>query len=186
MLEYLRSGKIPHIKIKRRIPRSGETEYGLMDRFERGSPSDFIVTARPNCSLTGRGRLVFFSVVALVSFGIASVFAFVGAWMVLPFAGLEIAAFGLAMYLMHRSANDYERIAVSGDHLQVERCQRNRTVRSEFQCYWAQVILKSAAYGKDCRLFVRSHGKQIEVGQYRSTEQRIELARELKIQLGRR
>jgi len=157
-----------------------------MDRFERGSQSDFVVTARPNCSLTGKGKLVFFIVVALVSLGIASVFAFVGAWMVLPFAGLEIAALGFAIYLMHRSENDYEQIAMHGDRLHVERCQHNRMVRSEFQCYWAQVILKSVASGRDCRLFVRSHGRQVEVGHYMNTEQRIELARELKMQLSRR
>lgn len=157
-----------------------------MDGFERGSQSDFIVTARPNCSLTGKGKLVFFIVVALVSLGIASAFAFVGAWMVLPFAGLEMAALGLAIYIMHRSVNDYEQIAMHGDRLQVERCRHNRMVRSEFQCYWTQVILHTAACGRDCRLFVRSHGRQVEVGHYMNTEQRIELARELKEQLSRR
>jgi uncharacterized membrane protein len=157
-----------------------------MDSVEQISQSDFTITARPNCSLSGKGRWGILVAVAAVSFGIAAGFAWVGAWLVLPFAGLEILLFGLALHVISRSAGDYEYIAINGNCMRLEQRFNNRTTHNEFQCYWAQVILQSAALGGHCRLFVRSHGKQVEVGRFMSDEQRIELASQLKQRIGRR
>lgn len=157
-----------------------------MDSVEQPSQSDFTITARPNCSLSGKGRWGILFAVATVSFGIAVGFAWVGAWLVLPFAGLEVLLFGLALQVINRSAGDYEYIAINGDQLRLEQRYNNRTTHNEFQCYWAQVILQCAALGGHCHLFVRSHGKQVEVGRFMSDEQRIELASQLKQHIGRR
>ena len=57
---------------------------------------------RPNCSLQWREVVRFYLGIAAVSFGIAVAFALQGAWLVLPFAGIEMAVLGGALYIVAR------------------------------------------------------------------------------------
>ena len=58
-------------------------------------------------------RTVFGSL-ALFSLIIAAGFAAAGAWLIIPFAGLEIAALAVAAGVVMRRAGDFERLAVQG------------------------------------------------------------------------
>lgn len=51
--------------------------------------AEFARVARRNNSLTSSGRFLVFVLVFVVSVGIAAAFAYFGAWLILPFAGLE-------------------------------------------------------------------------------------------------
>lgn len=115
-----------------------------------------------------------FGVIAAVSLAIALGFAWVGAWMILPFAGAEIAALYLAYRWIEQHADDYERVAVEGDVLVVESRERDRVRRFEFNRHWAQVALVRTA--GQCRVTVRSHGRQVEFGRLLSEEQCREAA----------
>lgn len=70
----------------------------------------FALVARRNNSLTSSGRFLVFVLVFVVSLGIAVAFAILGAWLILPFAGLEMALLYLAFRDVERHAADYERI----------------------------------------------------------------------------
>ena len=50
------------------------------------------VVIRPNRSLTWRQSLFFIGLVSLLLFTVSGVFASLGYWLVLPFAGLEVLA----------------------------------------------------------------------------------------------
>ena len=86
-------------------------------------PAQFVV--RPNRSLSWSGNKLFIATLAVVSFGIAGAFASVGMWMILPFAGLEMAALTLGLYLCSVKTRGCEVISIDGDHVQVE-VGRNR------------------------------------------------------------
>lgn len=70
-----------------------------------------------NCSLAPRQLAVIFGSLAAVSLSIATVFAARGAWMVLPFACIEVMALGAAFVVYARHAADYERIVLCRDCL---------------------------------------------------------------------
>lgn len=144
---------------------------------------DYKVVARPNCSISPAGMVKVVAVLAVLSLSIASAFALAGAWMVFPFAGLELLAIACAFYVVHRHAGDYESISIHGDRLAIEKRHYNNISQVVFHRYWAQVVLRPAPCG-DQRLWLRSHGKEVEVGCYMNNEQRLALAKQLKKRTG--
>jgi len=144
---------------------------------------DYKFIARPNRSLSPRGMAYVVLLLAAISLSIATAFGLAGAWMVFPFAGLELLGLAYAFYLLHCHAGDYESITISGDHLAVEKRDYKNVCQVEFHRYWAQIVLRETPAGEQ-RLWLRSHGKEIEFGRYISSQQRLDLARELKRQIG--
>jgi uncharacterized membrane protein len=51
-----------------------------------------MIVAKPNCSATWRSNQLVLLPLALPSLTIATAFALLGAWPILPFAGLELLA----------------------------------------------------------------------------------------------
>lgn len=141
---------------------------------------EFSRIARRNNSLDSTGRILVFAFFFVVSVGIASAFAALGAWLILPFAGLEMLVLYLAFRYVDRHAADYERVAIDGDRVEVERHEAGRTRRFEFNRCWARVV----ATGDGARLALRSHGRELEIGHYMNDVQRRDLARALKSRLG--
>ena len=146
--------------------------------------ADLTIITRPNCSLSAAGRLLFFCVMLLFSAVIAGGFALLGAWLILPFAGLEVLALGLAIYYIGCHANDYERIVISGSSMIVEVRNHKIVHRTEFQRYWVQtVVLPASGHGK-CRVWVRERGREMELGRFADDEGRMALARQIREQTG--
>lgn len=146
--------------------------------------ADFIIIARPNCSLSPASRFFFLCFIASVTFGIALTFACLGAWLILPFAGLEIGVLVWAFRHVARHAQDYEKITIQGECLTVECRSLERVTRYEFNRRWVRVVLEPIAHG-DYRIALRSHGRQWALGRYLSAAQRQALAKELRMQLSR-
>lgn len=145
-------------------------------------PADFVIVARPNCSLSPAARRTLLYVLATLVFGIALVFACFGAWLLLPFAGMEVGLLAWAFRHCEAHAGDYEKIATSGDLLVVEWRDAGCLSRREFNRYWAQVAVVPLRRG-ECQVVLRSHGRVVEVGRHRCGDARRALAIELKMQL---
>lgn len=111
-------------------------------------------------------------------------FALAGAWLVLPFCGIEIVALWLALRHLHRHRSDCERIYRDADHLVIERLCGQRAERHELHPYWARLRLFDPPDGGVCRLYIGSHGKEIEIGRQLGGEEKKTLARHLKQQFG--
>jgi uncharacterized membrane protein len=101
----------------------------------------FSLVARRNNSLGPRGRLGVFAFIFVVSVGIATAFAMLGAWPILPFAGLEMLVLYLAFRYVDRHAADYERIAIDGDRVEIESFEAGRHRRHEFNRRWARLVV---------------------------------------------
>ena len=67
-----------------------------MDCSELAHAAEYERVARRNNSLSSTGRIFVFAFLFVVSVGIAGAFALLGAWMILPFAGLEMLVLFLA------------------------------------------------------------------------------------------
>jgi uncharacterized membrane protein len=75
---------------------------------------------RRNCSLSPAALMAVFGSIAALSFGFGAAFAALGAWMILPFAGIEMLALGAAFVLYGMHAADCERVRVAGEVVTVE------------------------------------------------------------------
>lgn len=140
---------------------------------------EFRQVARRNNSLSSTGRLLVFAFLFVVSVGIAAAFAHFGAWLVLPFAGLEMLVLYLAFRYIEHHAADYELIEIDGDRVKVERFEGGNRRTEAFSRYWAHVVVSQDG----SRLALRSHGRELEIGHIMSDEQRLELGRALKRRL---
>ncbi|MGB2833051.1 MAG: DUF2244 domain-containing protein [Methylotenera sp.] len=146
------------------------------------------IIARPNNSLSPGDAVKLLVAMATVAFVIAFGFARIGAWLVLPFAGLEILAFAYAFYTVYLHSNDFESITIEADRVVVEKKNYKETTTTVFQRYWAQITVrdvgsKKGVVGKS-GLFISSHGNEVEFGRnFINDEQRAELASELKKKL---
>lgn len=122
--------------------------------------------------------LCVFAALSVASAAIGIGFAIAGAWPVLPFVGLEIAALGAAFVVYARHAADYERIEIGTGRLVVEVSEAERKQRFELDRSRARVVVeKGSGYG--ARVLLREAGKEVEVGRHLDAPSRIEFADEL-------
>jgi len=141
---------------------------------------------QPNRSLDWRGNLRLFGLVSILLLGISGWFAWRGAWLVFPFAGLELVVFGFALYLVSVSGLNKETVSLKGDELEI--CKGRWQIESTIclQRHWAQVVLKRSVIGwYPSRLYIRSHGKENEIGGFLLEDERIRLAQDLKRHLNK-
>lgn len=116
-----------------------------------------------------------FAALSLLVLAIGAGFAAAGAWLVLPFAGLEVLLLGAAFVLYARHAADYERIELEAGRITVEVADGSRITRYEMQ--GARVAMQ------DGRLVLRGAKEELEIGRYLGAEARAELAAELEQKL---
>ena len=144
--------------------------------------ADLAVLTRPNCSLSETGRLLFFCVMSLLSLAVAVSFAFAGAWLVFPFAGLEVFGLGWALYYVSCHTGDYECIVVSGDDVVVETRSYKVIQQVKLQRHWVQVVV-NARLGR-CRVWLRACGKEVEVGRFFDDDGRLKLSQQIEEHTG--
>jgi uncharacterized membrane protein len=147
------------------------------------SAGAFVFQSRPNHSLTRhQQRLVFWSLAALC-FAMASGFAWLGYWLTLPFAGLEIGLLAWVFSALRRREGDYESLVIEGDVVVLEWHCGNQGERRELNRQWTRVVCNCRTPGRNCRLSLCSHGHATAVGQYLNDEARLQLAATLRSRL---
>ena len=140
--------------------------------------------ARPNHALSMLQSRVLMLAVAGITGVIALAFAAVGAWLVIPFAGLEIVALWLALRHLQRHADDEERLDIDDTQISIRRHTAGRVEHYQFQRYWAQLRIEHLDGRSGTRLFLRSHGREVEIGRLLTEKQKENLADDLKTRLG--
>jgi len=149
------------------------------------SDGDIRCEIRPNGSSNRRALLFCVSVLALVNGGMGIMFFALGAWPVLPFAGLEALLVIVAGFSVLRSER-VEFLALSGNCLHLTICQgKRRTVRS-FSRYWTEVRLMTShsGHGRN-KLILVSHGRVQEIGRELLDCRKTDLHRQLTDYLSR-
>ena len=150
------------------IPRR---ELAFLD--ERGG---FSLTLKRNCSNSPAGFACACGALAVAALAIGTGFALAGAWLVLPFAGLEALALGAAFVLYARHAADYERIELGAGRLTVEVADAQRSARYELDARRVQVCVRNE---HGVRVVLRGPEEELEVGRNLDAEARLRFAAEL-------
>lgn len=91
------------------IVASTQTEHGLR------------IILSPNRSMTWRGNQLVLLSLIVVSACIGTGFALIGAWVILPFAGLEMSALAAALYYVSWKLSYQEVLTLSQDKLIIEK-----------------------------------------------------------------
>jgi len=79
------------------------------------------IVAKPNQSATWRSNKLVLLALSIPSLGAAIGFAFAGAWPILPFAGLELAALGSCLYYVNWKLQYRHVITLAPDSVQIDK-----------------------------------------------------------------
>ncbi len=149
------------------------------------APLHFDARLTPHRSLGSRGFLIVMIFVGLVSFGAGIVFAVMGAWPVLGFFGLDVAAIYLAFRWNYQAARAYETVQLSDDMLKIRKVDaRGKETAYVSQPYWARVQYDEDDE-EDVAVEIASHGRRLTVGAFLSPEERIQFGEALRAELQR-
>jgi uncharacterized membrane protein len=155
-----------------------------MDEARENAPLGRILVSA-NCSLTPRMALVFFLGVATGSLSIAMYFVWHGFWPVLPFAGLELAFLGGALWLSQRRGRYREVISVFEDRVCVEKGSGGPEEVFDMPRTWVRVVReRSRRRGHPGKLYLASHGRRVEIGHPLTEDERESLGRRVSELLG--
>jgi uncharacterized membrane protein len=146
----------------------------LAFREEHGG---FSLTLKRNCSISPSGLACVFAALALAVLAIGAGFAIAGAWLILPFAGLEVLLLGGAFVLQARHATDYERIALERGQLVVEVAEGRRLAHYELDARRVRVEVDGS------RVVLRGPREVLELGRHLDERSRIAFGAELRKRL---
>jgi uncharacterized membrane protein len=139
-------------------------------------PASFLLLARPNRSLSARGRICWLMLIGASALTLGVAASAIGAWPVLPFAGLEVLLVWFAFRVLGRHDADYEMLQVSGNVFFWELRFGNDLQRLSGNPNWAHVAQSDATGGAVKQLQLTYAGKCVNVGSMMNERQRRELA----------
>lgn len=138
-------------------------------------------TVTPNRSLTACGALALMTGAILFTCSISVMALSIGAWPILPFLFAMFAAVCMMLNMFSRHDDDGELLLIDDRNFYiVRRCGRDYR-HACFPRYWAKVYIEPAgARLHTPRLYVRSHGRALEIGRDLDEAGRRRLATELR------
>ena len=128
---------------------------------------------------------ILFAMLAVVSFSIAGTFAWMGMWLILPFAGVEMLVLGIALYICQRYKKYKEVITIDHKEISIVAGYGKKNNECVLRRAWAKVLLLPTTYKDNPTLWIRSHGKQVEVGSCLRLEEKKALVQVLTQNLNR-
>lgn len=148
------------------------------DSYQAPLGHQFILS--PNNSMTWREAKQVLAAVAVVELMIGGAFFWAGMVLVLPFSGLEVLVLGLAFYhCLLRNARR-EVVRVDDGRVVIERGRSRMLESREFPRAWVRVVLEPGKGWYPSQLKLSSHGRELEIGEFLTEEERASLARDLR------
>ncbi len=139
------------------------------------------IVIKPNASLSKKGAVWLVSSLSFVMLLISAVFAWLGLWLVAPFAGLEIILLVVIFRYLLKNSRRKQVIEIDAEDVRIEEGIDSPECASSFKRRWVQVVLEPPKIrGYPTRLFLRSAGKQVRVGEVLDDDERQQLAQQLK------
>jgi uncharacterized membrane protein len=141
-------------------------------------PLPFVHVSAPNRSLGVEARRWVLGAIAATTLGVAAFAAAIGAWPVMPFAGLEVALVALAFRVLGKHDADYERLEIGEHEVRVEWSEAGCASRFVANRPWARVVM--GRRGDRCTLRIAYAGRMVPIGRMLSDEGRWRLAEQLR------
>ena len=133
--------------------------------IEKIKNSNYMISLSPNSSLVGVYRIIFLASITFVCGGIAITFYFVGASLILPFAGIELTVLFIAFYLSFKWSSKKEKIYISQETVKIEKgTNKAEYLWEEFRTFTSFQIKKEK--DKTLRLSFKSKGQDVYFGDF--------------------
>lgn len=139
------------------------------------------IILKPNNSSSWQFNMQILSSLSAIILLLAGYFTFKGLWLVLPFALLAIATVYTCFYLRVRDNFKTEIITFDDSTVIVERGSDHAENTWKYHRLWAKIFVKRPAVrGHPKQIFIRSHGKELELGSFLNKKDKEILIKDLK------
>ncbi len=126
-------------------------------------------------------RMAVLGAVATISISFALfLWWFAGIWMILPFAGLEVACVGVAFGWLELAADDRDCIEVTDSRVKIARIRRLRAQQFEFNRGWLSTELKRDRMGGLHGVTLRQSGRSVELLEFLPVSEQHRALRDLR------
>lgn len=140
------------------------------------------IVLSPNMSACWQTTKYFLYIVCSFALIIAISFAAVGAWMILPFAGIEILALLIVMYRVSKKCYRKEVIHLNKEAITVEQGQNKPQTRWNSEIFWTRLIVQSSGHPwHSDKLYLRGRHDQIEIGSFLNDQEKLALVKQLSV-----
>lgn len=152
-----------------------------MVKIESNKEKDFHrILIRPNQSISWKSSIVFILVIAFTCLTIGLGFAYVGATLILPFAGLEILFVGICVYLVLNKTSQQEVITLSKDKLTIEKGAYKIKKVWEYFRLWSYISVERPQHPwYPAHIVVTSKGERVPLGDFLNEQEKEELVSNL-------
>ena len=135
----------------------------------------------PNRSIAWRELVLFYLFICLVTLAAGLFFAVQGLWLILPFSGPEILAFGIALFVVSSRANRRQVITFDNSILLIEKSAKHCDQSREFNASRVRLHYRfEGEINSRSKLELECHGSYVEVGEFLNNFEKEELAFQLK------
>ena len=138
------------------------------------------ILIRPNQSISWKSSMVFILVIAFTCLTIGFGFAYVGATLILPFAGLEVLFVGICVYLVLNKTSQQEVITLSKDKLIIEKGAYKLKKVWEYFRLWSYISVERPKHPwYPAHIVVTSKGERVPLGDFLNEQEKEELVSNL-------
>ncbi len=139
------------------------------------------IVLKPNNSSSWQFNMRIVTSLALIAFFMSSYFALHGLWLIFPFVVLEIGFVFICLYLRMRANIKTEVITFDESTVLVEHGHYHAEKSWKYHRLWTKIFVKKPAMrGYPKRIFLRSHGKELELGSFLNKKDKEILIKDLK------
>ena len=138
------------------------------------------ILLRPNQSTDWKTSIIFISIIAITCLAIGIGFAFAGATMILPFAGLEVIFVGVCVYLVMKKTYKQEVITLTQETLKIEKGEGKIDQVWEYFRMWSFVSVERPQHPwYPALIVVTSKGERVPIGDFLNEDEKEELVSNL-------
>ena len=139
------------------------------------------IILKPNNSSSWQFNMQILASLSAIIFLLSGYFALQGLWLVLPFAFLVIATVYVCLYLRVRANIKTEIITFNDSTVVVERGRYHAEDTWKYHRLWTKIFVKKPQLrGHPKQIFIRSHGKELELGSFLNKKDKEILIKDLK------
>lgn len=145
------------------------------------SAGDGHIVVSPNLSSQWQTTKILLWIISCVALFIGTIFAFLGLWMILPFAGIEVLALVLVTYWVACRCRHKQVIHFDDNRIRVEKGYLTPRLAWDSELFWTRLIINKSPYrGHPSKLILRSKQQQLEIGEFLNEHDKKKLIAELR------
>ena len=152
----------------------------MIDIFEKNRVTTIIL--KPENSSIWSNNILLIKLIFLHLLIISILFIYLGTWMIIPFAGLEVIVLYTVLYIVSKKSHTIETITLTLDQVTLSKGQHKVEQEWHFKRYYCKFSWENIQNVKTTyiRVYIGSNDQMIEIGQLLTLSEKRTLVKHLR------